>query len=189
MMGFPLASPRLRILPLAHVDVPAFVAYRRQEAVARWQTWDTGYTEAQALALLAHQAGWEVPPPGEWMQLALRCATTEHLVGDIALHLLDDQPDTWELGFTIAPPWQGRGFATEGAARVIHHVFAERGAHRVVAFCDARNAASQRVLRRLGFRQESHQVEADFFKGEWTTLDGFAILAREAPPRLSGTAE
>ena len=28
-------------------------------------------------------------------------------------------------------------------------------------------------------RQESNQVEADWLKGEWTTLDGYAVLDRE----------
>ena len=55
----------------------------------------------------------------------------------------------------------------------------QAGAYRVVAFCDARNAPVARLLRRVGMRQESSQVEADYFKGEWTTLDGYAVLARE----------
>jgi hypothetical protein len=28
-------------------------------------------------------------------------------------------------------------------------------------------------------RHESREVDADWFKGEWTTLDGYAVLARE----------
>ncbi len=31
----------------------------------------------------------------------------------------------------------------------------------------------------VGLRQESRQVDADWFTGEWTTLDGFAVLASE----------
>lgn len=47
------------------------------------------------------------------------------------------------------------------------------------ATLDARNTASAAVLRHVGLRQESHQVEADWFKDEWTTLDGWALLASE----------
>jgi RimJ/RimL family protein N-acetyltransferase len=37
----------------------------------------------------------------------------------------------------------------------------------------------QRVLERLGFRCEARHVEADWFKGEWTTLRVYAVLERE----------
>ncbi|TFD45563.1 hypothetical protein E3T33_07065 [Cryobacterium sp. TMT1-2-1] len=37
------------------------------------------------------------------------------------------------------------------------------------------------VLRKAGLRQECRQVEADWFKGEWTTLDTYALLGREWP--------
>jgi RimJ/RimL family protein N-acetyltransferase len=36
---------------------------------------------------------------------------------------------------------------------------------------------------RLGFRCEARLVEADWFKGEWTTLRTYAILRREWSPR------
>jgi RimJ/RimL family protein N-acetyltransferase len=44
---------------------------------------------------------------------------------------------------------------------------------------DDRNTAVQRLLERLGFRCEARHVEADWFKGEWTTLRVYAILDRE----------
>ncbi len=101
------------------------------------------------------------------------------LYGDVAVHPLDDQPATYEVGITFAPAFQGRGLATEALARVLEFLFHDQNAHRVVAFCDTRNAAVARLLRRLTFRQESHQIEADFLKDEWTTVDGYAVLARD----------
>jgi aminoglycoside 6'-N-acetyltransferase len=52
-----------------------------------------------------------------------------------------------------------------------------------VAYCDSRNAPVARLLRRVGMRHESQCVEADCFKGEWATLDGYAVLAREFSSR------
>jgi RimJ/RimL family protein N-acetyltransferase len=51
--------------------------------------------------------------------------------------------------------------------------------HRVFAEADDRNAAVKRLLERLGFRCEARLVEADWFKGEWSTLCVYAILDRE----------
>ena len=49
----------------------------------------------------------------------------------------------------------------------------------MVAQVDDRNAPMQRLCDRLGMRQEARLVEADRFKGEWTTLRIYAVLARE----------
>lgn len=60
---------------------------------------------------------------------------------------------------------------------MLQYLFSTADAHRLIAFCDARNAPVASLLNRVGMRQESRQIEADWFKGEWTTLDGYAILA------------
>ena len=39
--------------------------------------------------------------------------------------------------------------------------------------------AVHRLLERLGFRCEARLVEADWFKGEWSTLRVFAVLRRK----------
>ncbi|BDI21424.1 hypothetical protein L3i23_02000 [Herbiconiux sp. L3-i23] len=51
--------------------------------------------------------------------------------------------------------------------------------HRVIGRIDVRNIPSARVLERLGMRREADFVEADWFKGEWTTTTVFAMLQRE----------
>ncbi|MBV9683757.1 MAG: GNAT family N-acetyltransferase [Solirubrobacterales bacterium] len=47
------------------------------------------------------------------------------------------------------------------------------------AVVDDRNTAVQNLFRRLGFRCEARHVEADWFKGEWTTTRVNAMLERE----------
>ena len=121
----------------------------------------------------------DLPEPGEWTQLAVRDRGDGSLHGDVAVRRLPDQPDTFEIGYTLAPRSQHQGLATEAVRRVLDFLFTEAGAHRVVAFADARNSQSIRLLQRLGLRHESTNVEGDWFKGEWTTLEGYALLARE----------
>ena len=67
----------------------------------------------------------------------------------------------------------------ETVARVWEFLFVEAAAHRAVAHCDARNRPVAKLLSRVGMRHEARQIEADYYKGEWTTLDSYAILARE----------
>lgn len=173
-----LSSGDLVIALLAPGDLDAFVAYRRDPAVAHYQSWTTEYSRADAERLLTEQAAWEFPPAGEWMQFAVRSPGGE-LLGDVALHPLDDQPDSYELGVTVAPAAQGRGVAGTALAAVVDHLVRERGAHRIVATCDTRNEPVKRMLARVGFTHEGTAREADWFKEEWTTVETWAVLARE----------
>lgn len=155
------------------------MAYRRDPDVARWQSWTPAYSAADADDLIAGQPTGIASGSGQWLQLAVRDVQTGVLLGDVAVHALADQPDTYEVGVTMAAGSQGRGIATEALGAVVELLFAEQRAHRVIAMSDARNDAVARVLTRLGFRHEGRAVEADWFKGEWTSLDTWALLARE----------
>lgn len=178
-----LETERLVIDPLVASDVPAFVAYRSDPEVARFQSWHADFSAEDGAALVASQpVGF--PTPGEWVQLALRAPTADGsgsrvLVGDIAIGADASQPATFELGVTIAPAHQGAGYASEALRAAIDLLFAEHEAHRVVLQGDARNESVLRLLRRLGLRHEGTILEGDWFKGEWTTLERFALLRRE----------
>jgi RimJ/RimL family protein N-acetyltransferase len=168
----------LVIAPLAIDDISAFVAYRSDPDVARYQGWSPDYSGADARELVESQTGSEFPAVGEWMQFAIR-STSGDLLGDVAVHVLDDQPDTYELGVTVSPAAQGRGIARAALGATIDHLVGERGAHRVILTLDERNAAMRQVCVALGLRHEGTARDADWFKGEWTSLETWAVLGSE----------
>jgi RimJ/RimL family protein N-acetyltransferase len=167
----------LRLLELQ--DVPAFAAYRSDPEVARYQSWDSSYSAADGERLVAAQQDVAFGEPGPWVQVAAVERTTGELCGDCAVRVATDQPGTAEVGVTFAPATQGRGLATEALGAVIARLFEQHDIHRVYAEADDRNTAVHRLLERLGMRCEARHVEADWFKGEWTTLRVYAILRRE----------
>jgi RimJ/RimL family protein N-acetyltransferase len=57
--------------------------------------------------------------------------------------------------------------------------FDELGLHRIVGRIDARNAASARLLDRLGMRREAHFAQNKILKGEWSDEVVYAILEDE----------
>ena len=174
-----IVTGRLRLRPFVADDLPAFVAYRSAPEVARYQSWDTSFAMVDAERFLASQRDLELGAPGAWVQLAAVDRRSGTLCGDCAVRVVADQPATAEVGVTLAPAHQGRGLATEALAAVIDELFREHRVHRVYAEADDRNVAVHRLLERLGFRCEARLVEADWFKGEWSTLRVFAVLRRE----------
>ncbi|HEU5102742.1 MAG TPA: GNAT family N-acetyltransferase [Roseiflexaceae bacterium] len=75
------------------------------------------------------------------------------LVGDIGFKGPPDDLATIEIGYSILPAFQGRGYASEAARALIAWGFAQAGVRRIVANCLADNAASIRVLQKAGMRQ------------------------------------
>jgi len=66
-------------------------------------------------------------------------------------------PEGWpgfEIGWTIAPEFQGRGFATEGGKFLLQYAFNEMGRDHVISVIHPDNKPSIRVAERLGEKLE-----------------------------------
>ena len=177
--GPEIETERLVLRPFMREDIQAFVGYRSDPEVARFQSWDHTYSPLDGERFLASQEGRAFGAPGDWMQMAVVDRVSGALCGDCAVRVTTEQPATAEVGVTFAPSSQGRGLAGEALAAVIGRLFEAHGLHRVFAQADDRNDGVHRLLERLGFRLEARLVEADWFKEEWTTLRVYAVLRRE----------
>lgn len=69
-----------------------------------------------------------------------------------------------EVGFILHPSFMGKGYAREALIPLLRRAFA-RGLKTVIADVDPRNAASLKLLQRLGF------VETHRAKGTWQVGD------------------
>ena len=128
---------------------------------------------------LSEQQGLTLGQPGEWVQLAAVDRVAGALVGDCASLVMTEPPATAELGVTFAPAHQGAGLAREAVAGLVTTLFSRHGIRRLIAQTDDRNRPAQRLFESLGFRLEARFVDADWFKGEWTTLRVYAVLKEE----------
>ena len=174
----PHQTERLILRPFTVEDLPTFVAYRSDPEVAKYQSW-SNYDMAQAKAFMAHQDGATFAHPGTWCQLALELKEGGAHIGDVVIKVLAEDPKQAEVGFTLAPEHQGRGYATEALRGLLAIAFDALGLHRVIAITDALNAPAAALLERVGFRKEAHLIENIFFKGAWGDEFQFAMLGRE----------
>jgi RimJ/RimL family protein N-acetyltransferase len=168
-------TARLRVRRFRPNDAPALAVYRSDPAVARYQSWTAPVSPDAARELVAGFAAGHPAAPG-WFQYAVELSVTGELIGDIGVRLHGNRMQA-ELGFTLAPVHQGRGYATEAVTAVLEQLFTKGGLHRVSAECDARNTASARLLRRVGFRLEGRRPAHTWIKGEWTDDLLFGLLA------------
>ena len=97
---------------------------------------------------------WDEHDFGRW---ALIDKSDGALVGHCGLRLLKGQP---ELVYVLARSRWGRGLATEAARACLRYAFEHLKLERVVAVTRPPNAASRRVMARLGMTFEG---ERDFY--------------------------
>jgi RimJ/RimL family protein N-acetyltransferase len=138
-------SPRLLLRPIWPEDWQGVLAGIANERVVRnlaSATWP--YAEENARAFVADR-----PEPLFPRSLITRADSGE-VIGCIGIDPVIGEPATAELGYWVAQPHWGRGYATEAGAAMIA-IARLLGHERLTAAHFSDNPASGRVLAKLGF--------------------------------------
>ena len=176
-----IATPRLILRAPRESDLAAFLAYRNHPDNCRYQ--GLAPTDAaSALAFLRTQAALDVAAGDCWMMCALERREDGRMIGEVGMYIGAAAQGSGDLGWSIHPDFQGHGYATEAARALLGYAFGVRGLHRVTANGDARNAASTRVMERLGMRREGVFVQSRFADGAWRDEVLYALLREEWRP-------
>jgi len=176
---WPPETGRLTLRPFVDGDFEAVHAMRSDPKIVRYLYGEV-LSEDETRDLLGKRMGntaWA--GEGDWLSAAVVERASGTTVGDLAFHWVSERDKTAEVGFIFDTRRQGKGLATEAAGALIDLVFTSAGFHRVIGRTEARNAASARVLEKLGMRREAHFLENEWVKGEWQSEFVFAILDRE----------
>jgi RimJ/RimL family protein N-acetyltransferase len=148
--GFePILTERLLLRRSSPEDAEAISAYRSDPDVHRWQGWER--TDPQGIrAEIEEMASRDPGAPGGWVQLSLEERAGGALVGDIGLSRAEGEPGVVKVGYTVAPSFQGMGFATEAVGALVDYVLETLGANVVRAYASADNVPSIKVAERVG---------------------------------------
>ncbi len=171
-----IATERLLIRKLELADTAAFFAYRSLPEVYEYQTFrPVKISEAEGLIK-------KIPDypniPNTWFQLAVCRNEDGQLIGDVGLHFLEDYGQV-EIGYTIAPNFQGLGYAHEGLIAVIDYLFIKLKKHRIIASVDPNNIKSVVLLNKIGMRKEAHFVKSVWIDNRWVDDCVYAMLEEE----------
>lgn len=151
-----------RLRRLRVEDLAAFQAYRAIPEVGRFQGWSP-LVDSAAMEFLVEMNTAPLFMPGHWVQLGIAEPEADGLIGDIGIYISDDGR-TGDVGFTLAPAFQGRGIAAAAVRQALQILFTNTEVEHMRGITDSRNAPSIRLLKRLGFQhRESRTV---VFRGE-----------------------
>jgi RimJ/RimL family protein N-acetyltransferase len=169
-----LRTERLLIREFEEGDLEALHELRTREESVRWINEDPPSLAEDRARLERRMTKLRFALTGDALGFAAVAGGT--LIADVSLSLLSAEHHQGELGFIAHPDHWGRGYATEAAAAVLELGFETFELHRIIGRLEARNAASARVLEKLGMRREAHLVENELVKGEWQSELVYAAL-------------
>ncbi len=136
--------------------------------LARWQC------EQYLMAMAGH---WQFRGWGKF-------AVEEKSSGRLAGFCGPDQKDGWEepeIAYSLAPEFQGKGYALEAVKRSIRFVFEELGWQRAVSQIEKANEPSRRIAQKLGATVEREDIEFAYYTADiWRHLSPKEFLARFA---------
>jgi RimJ/RimL family protein N-acetyltransferase len=167
-----LETPRLILRPIDVADWPAILQYMGDPVVTRWLP--EGRLDAAHAQAFAQKHAGRSP-----RAVAVTERASDQLIGHMNFHPWFGRA-THEVGWTISPAHQGRGYATEAASALMDFAFRTLRRHRVIATCQPENIASWRIMEKLGMRREAHFRQGLYQEtGEWWDEYFYALLADE----------
>jgi RimJ/RimL family protein N-acetyltransferase len=145
-----LETARLRLRVFRESDFPVYEQWAARMEIMRYLGGKT-FDRIQAWRHMAYLIGhWEMRGYGYY---AVEEKATGELVGRVGF---TDHPGwpAFELGWTIAPEFQRRGYATEAARMLLQYAFTELDQPRVTSLIHPDNQPSIGVAQKLGQRVE-----------------------------------
>jgi [ribosomal protein S5]-alanine N-acetyltransferase len=144
-----ITTPRLVLRRPKISDASAVYEYGRDPQVTRFVDWPAHSDIGDAIA--ATEAALQRWDSGEEYLWRITVKPDDTPVGAVGCRV---SGHATELGFVLARRYWGNGYATEAARAALEWVSGMDAVHRVCSTCDIDNAASARVLEKIGMSRE-----------------------------------
>lgn len=145
--------------------------------------WDHHATEPPTYERLEALIVWAIQEqkitPRLNYYLAVTTKNASAVIGEAVLRITDPLHRQAEIGFGVARSYWTRGYATEVAQALLRTAFGSLGMRRVYAQCTPENAASIRVMQKIGMAREGVLRDICHVRGRWWSSAIYAIIDHE----------
>jgi [ribosomal protein S5]-alanine N-acetyltransferase len=175
-----LHTARLRLRPFNDADLDALFALHSSAHVLRY--WDAPPWSERERAERFIAACQHMAEEGTGTRLAVDRGSDGAFIGWCSLTRWNPDYRSASMGYCLDDAAWGQGYATEAGRALLQWGFATLDLNRVQAETDTRNAASARVLEKLGFVREGTLREDCVVNGEVSDSWVYGLIRREWSP-------
>ena len=180
-----VVTERLVLRPPRTTDVPELRRSMRANH-EHLRPWSVAPVPGEDLSSLASVSRTILRNRREWKRgqsfvlMVTARGNEDRIIGRVALGgVLLGAFQSAYLGYWIDAEHQGRGLMTEAVRATTMFAFQAAALHRVQAAVMPRNASSQRVLEKVGYRREGTALRYLCIAGAWEDHVVFAMTAEE----------
>src|SRR5262245_16489911 len=148
-----IETPRLVLRPFERGDADALWPYVSDPELPKMMSWSAHKDRAETVAFLDHK----IAALANGTSIAWAIVRDGNVIGNISLDGITWELRSWridraELGYWVGRPHWGQGGMSEAALAATQWGFETLGLHKITIGCVEGNAASQRIIEKLGYR-------------------------------------
>jgi ribosomal-protein-alanine N-acetyltransferase len=175
-----IETPRLVLRPIARTDVDALWPYVSDPELPKMMSWDAHRDRGETAAFVERNVDglargtdvtWMIVRGGE----VIGCIS----LGEIRWQFRAWRIDRAELGYWLGRPHWGQGVMSEAALAATQWGFETLGLHKITIGCVEGNAASQRIIEKLGYRFLAIHEEDFWRDGRWQAHRRYELTSAE----------
>lgn len=178
MNKFPkIETKKLFLTELKAEDIPEIVKYASNKNISNFtQNIPFPYSEKDAVFWInmANQ-GFE---NGHQYTFAIRTKERNNFIGGIGLNI-ERKYKRAEIGYWIAKPFWGKGYATEATKSIIEFGFKNLDLNKFTSSYLAKNPASGKVMENSGMKKEGELKEHIFKNSEYHDLILYGLTKKQ----------
>lgn len=172
-----IESSRIRLRHIEKNDIDSLFEIFSETEVMRYWSSPPFINRSEAENYLADiNANFQSKTLFQW---GISLITDDKIIGTATLFQLDSKNRRAEIGYALNRIFWKKGLVNEALNALLYFAFTELNLHRVEADVDPRNAASIRVLERLGFQREGFLRERWIVNGEICDTLFYGLLKSE----------
>lgn len=177
-----LPTERLILRKVSMDDRDAVFAWARDPEVSRYGSWDMHRTPQDTEAFIEWcLKQYDAEGLGPWV---IELRKSNAVIGTCGFGSMNRHDRCGSIGYFLARPQWGKGYATEAVRAVLRFGFGPLALHRIEARCLPENVASERVMQKVGMRFEGLLRQAMFKNEAFFDIKLYARLAEEREPAL-----
>lgn len=115
----------------------------------------------------------------EYYPWAIATQGDDALIGTMSLFDIQREHGRAQVGYSLLPSQQGKGYATEALRAALHVAFEALGLQRIEIDIDPANVTSRRLVERCGAKLEGHFRRRWFVHGQWADSVMYGLLRED----------
>ncbi len=178
-----LNSKRLCLREITEADIPAIFAIFGNDTVTKYYNCDTLKEEKEAEEFVDWYATIFEQKRGIRWGITLK--PNSKVIGTCGFNFFNPNGRA-NLGYDLNEDYWGQGIITEAVKMTMSYGFRTLQINRIEADVMLENAASIKVLDKVGFKREGIMREYGYWKGKYHDLYLYSLLKREFLSFISG---